>query len=238
MAKSQQILEKKRIRRQQHMRALIRYDENHAMANVDAEGKLWDPLVIPPEKYCPVAAKGTKRALKEIPEHCFVKYSSLKLWDPEQEVLHLDYLKLRFLREVEICERINRNRHYNLATYHGCIVKNGLVRGIVYSTYDTTLDGKVNPDHRFTKQDFRYGFSPLQNRAAFIKGVRNGLKHLHGLGLVHNDIKPDNIMLRPDESPVIIDFDSCTPIWKSLKDVGRTKGWHDPEVDFQCLRMI
>ncbi|SJL04266.1 uncharacterized protein ARMOST_07627 [Armillaria ostoyae] len=36
-----------------------------------------------------------------------------------------------------------------------------------------------------------------------------GIKHIHGLGLIHNDINPNNIMLDADGTLVIIDFDSC-----------------------------
>lgn len=34
----------------------------------------------------------------------------------------------------------------------------------------------------------------------------DGLKTLHDAGLIHRDIKPDNILVRPDGSPVLIDF--------------------------------
>jgi serine/threonine protein kinase len=36
-----------------------------------------------------------------------------------------------------------------------------------------------------------------------------GIRHLHALGLVHNDINPRNFMVSEDDRPVIIDFDSC-----------------------------
>lgn len=34
----------------------------------------------------------------------------------------------------------------------------------------------------------------------------NALWHFHGLSILHRDIKPDNIQIRPDGSPVLIDF--------------------------------
>jgi len=41
--------------------------------------------------------------------------------------------------------------------------------------------------------------------------VLNGLQEVHVAGLLHRDIKPDNIYLRTDESPMLIDFGSVQP---------------------------
>jgi len=41
--------------------------------------------------------------------------------------------------------------------------------------------------------------------------ILNGLQEVHVAGLLHRDIKPDNIYLRTDESPMLIDFGSVRP---------------------------
>jgi len=41
---------------------------------------------------------------------------------------------------------------------------------------------------------------------ATLADVAEALAALHGQGVVHRDLKPENIMLRPDGSPVIVDF--------------------------------
>ncbi len=38
------------------------------------------------------------------------------------------------------------------------------------------------------------------------RAICPGLAYLHGEGLVHRDLKPDNIVLRDDDSPVLVDF--------------------------------
>ena len=70
-----------------------------------------------------------------------------------------------------------------------------------------------------------------------MRDLVKGVKHLHGLGLVHCDLKPLNIFLKnpEDESPVIIDFDSCVPVGTPLARVPRTVGWHDPNVQYAAF---
>ncbi|KAL2177742.1 uncharacterized protein P884DRAFT_18555 [Thermothelomyces heterothallicus CBS 202.75] len=66
--------------------------------------------------------------------------------------------------------------------------------------------------------------------SSLLAGIESGIKHLHALGLVHNDINPSNIMLDGDEA-VIIAFGSCRPAGESLEGVGRTYEWYDEQVE-------
>lgn len=49
-----------------------------------------------------------------------------------------------------------------------------------------------------------------------LAGVERGIRHLPGLGWVHNDINPSNIMLDGDEG-VVIDFGLCSRVGESLR---------------------
>ncbi len=45
-----------------------------------------------------------------------------------------------------------------------------------------------------------------QEIEAVVVPLCEGLSQLHRQGLIHRDIKPDNIIIRPDGSPILIDF--------------------------------
>ena len=48
-------------------------------------------------------------------------------------------------------------------------------------------------------------FASEQKAAELMKKVLMTLVHLHGQGIIHQDLKPDNIMFK-EEEPVLIDF--------------------------------
>lgn len=76
----------------------------------------------------------------------------------------------------------------------------------------------------------------------WLESIESALRHLHSLGLVHNDITPANIMLSKENEAVIIDCDTTCRVGESLVDRKRTYGWADrgvthaaPSNDFQNL---
>ena len=192
--------------------------------------------MVPPEKYCPVAPKGLKEVEQPIAhEYIHTKLPRMWCWPRQKEEEELSYLRMRFLREAKIFELFRgKNGHPNICTYHGCIIKDGLIRGICMSKYKYTLTQAVNPN-RVSKRCFQYGVTGNRlecGRQIYEDSLMRGLQRLHSMGYVHADLKPDNIMLRNDGTCVIIDFDSCVPINTSTRHtiVGRTSGWHNPEV--------
>lgn len=47
---------------------------------------------------------------------------------------------------------------------------------------------------------------PVDRAAALASALAGALDHVHEAELVHRDIKPENVMLRPDGTPVLVDF--------------------------------
>ena len=59
-------------------------------------------------------------------------------------------------------------------------------------------------------------------------GIRAGVRHLHSLGLAHNDLNPSNVALDGDGNPIILDFGSCKKFGEELIS-GGTCGWVDED---------
>ncbi|ORY56654.1 kinase-like domain-containing protein [Pseudomassariella vexata] len=132
------------------------------------------------------------------------------------------------------CEVIRNHPHPNVASYYGCRDTRGRVSGLCFKRYTSTLSEKVSP-HHLNKTAFLSSNRLLVNQAVelLLASIRNGIRHLHALGLVHNDITPSNIMLDDDGTAVIIDFDSCRQVGALIRETKtkRTHGWHDPNVN-------
>ncbi|KAJ5915487.1 hypothetical protein N7466_011420 [Penicillium verhagenii] len=107
-------------------------------------------------------------------------------------------LSLWVLREAQICELLFDTTHENVARYLGCTVENGRITGLCFERYEETLEDRI-ADGRWV------------DRENCLRQIEAGLEHLHSFGVVHNDMRLDNVMFkdRHEDVPVIIDFDSC-----------------------------
>ncbi|KAL2811825.1 kinase-like protein [Aspergillus cavernicola] len=143
-------------------------------------------------------------------------------------------LEKQITREVETCEILRKNPHPNIATYYGYNETHGRVSGLCFKRYASTLLEAANPQH-LGKVAFLSSARELvkENMKSSLEGILAAIKHLHSLGLVHNDINPANIMIDEDGTLILIDFDSCRYIGESLRntETKRTHHWHDPSVD-------
>jgi serine/threonine protein kinase len=120
------------------------------------------------------------------------------------------------LQEVEIMEFLMRNPHPNIIGYRGCMIKRGRVVGLVLDRHPMTL-----------KQRLQKGARNFDIENCFRK-ITSAARHLHLLGLAHNDFTPMNIMIDECDTPIVIDYGSCRPFGSTLI-TGGTPGWIDED---------
>ncbi len=71
-----------------------------------------------------------------------------------------------------------------------------------------------------------------ENVMVFIRQLANVIQFVHSRGFLHLDIKPENILIRPDGVLVLIDFDLALPrkrFFKKLSTVSGTTAYVPPE---------
>ncbi|GIG68578.1 protein kinase domain-containing protein [Phytomonospora endophytica] len=93
--------------------------------------------------------------------------------------------RARFLREVALTRAL---RHPNIAALHDA----GFGGGTFFFTMEYCSGGGL--DDRLTK-----GPLPPDEAVSLIRQVLAGLEHAHAHGVVHRDLSPGNILLRPRE---------------------------------------
>ncbi|KAL6721007.1 hypothetical protein ACLMJK_000107 [Lecanora helva] len=173
-----------------------------------------------PEDMWPPFEEGLLVAPQPTPDEVFIKKRVLVTFDPQEKgpktVRPCDHL----LHEAKMCEILRKKPHPNIASYFGVIEDDGLIKALCFAKYEETLGDRMRDLDR-----------PL-NVLEFMEGVKNGLDHLHSLGLNHNDVNPRNIMLDKQDVPVIIDFDCCE--WEGNEAQGcGTLMWIPDDKGFQ-----
>ncbi|KAF6806266.1 serine/threonine-protein kinase [Colletotrichum plurivorum] len=200
-------------------------------------------VLIPATAYSPLFVPTFTRAPDPLPSNTYVKKPSLLSYDRIHHGLLKNNIVDNVLAEVQVCELLKQNPHPNIARYLGCQVLDGRIVGICFAKYEKTLMEAVNPNG-FMKRKFSTTRQDVGNHSQQLDGIEDGIKHLHSLELVHNDLNPSNIMIDGSRW-VIIDFGSCRYKGESLDDVGRTYEWFDeavhsslPQNDLDALREI
>jgi serine/threonine protein kinase len=132
-----------------------------------------------------------------------------------------DELAQRLLNEAKVHEKIVRNPHPNLGSYLGCVEEEGRLVRLALRRYSKSVYDRCQletPDDEFT----------FQQRMDCMDQVEAAARHLHSLGLAHNDISPSNIMFDNTGQAVLIDFDACAPLGNTLNKGGLVTGWKGP----------
>ncbi|KXJ85052.1 serine/threonine kinase, partial [Microdochium bolleyi] len=200
-----------------HTKVILRHNDDYYFARIKQRVKTASTIdirrlaktKIPVEDIWPLWETRFTLAPNPSSPHTFVKRPSLISYG---EGSATDKLYEHLKTELEACEVLKRSPHPNIATYFGCVESSGRVSGLCFQHYPQTLEEWLQ---RTTSQ---------ATREDCLQGIESGVRHMHSLGLVHNDINIANIMMEGDR-PVVIDFDSCQPEGSVLRGKSGTAGW-------------
>ncbi|KAF1958397.1 serine/threonine-protein kinase-like protein [Byssothecium circinans] len=187
---------------QEHYRAVTtgRFDNASEIAL-----ETLDCHLIPLSYIQPTFPPNLTRAPEPLPPNTYVKRPSLYCFSPSTKdvVLH----------EAQMCEILRKSSHPNIAEYIGCLVEDGRIAGLCFRQYGANLLNLKREGHTF-------------DREACLRDIKEGITHLHRLGIIHCDINPMNIFSDPVHGSFVIgDFDSCALEDQELGMKIGTKGW-------------
>ncbi len=125
----------------------------------------------------------------------------------------------RFLQEAR---RVARLRHSSIVTVHDV----GVQDDQCYIVSDFVTGSSL--------RDFLKRQRPTwQDSARIVAALADALAHAHSQRTVHRDVKPGNIIMRPDQTPVLVDFGLGIDETATTKDergrVAGTPGYMSPE---------
>ncbi|KAG6190951.1 hypothetical protein E4U10_004582 [Claviceps purpurea] len=167
-----------------------------------------DKIAVNLDTVRPLYSARLLRAPTPIPQDSYIKESSLM--DYKENLTEESIITKLILHEIEALELLRKHPHPNIVEYRGCVVTDGRISGLCLAKCKATLRERIEVGRPFDKD-------------LFLEGVERGVRHLHSLGIVHNDINPDNVMLDELDRPIIIDFDSWGRNGQKLED-GMKKG--------------
>lgn len=150
------------------------------------------------------------------------------------------------LAEKEIRHLVSSDEHPNVIRYHGK-EESPAFFFIALDKFETSLDQFVEYPEKFEKMVHPIRGYDIKDA---LRQVTRGVQHLHSLKLVHRDIKPQNILVRPvrtNRPPsegqltpllfVISDFGLCKPledgpesVFAATRTAAGTTGWKAPEL--------
>jgi len=184
---------------------------------------------------------GRKVAVKELMPDTIVTRIGEGLVVAQSEALasNWEWAKGRFMEEARVLASF---KHPNIVEVHQLIEANGTVYMVMDYIEGESYEARLR----------RIGREPDEHSMRLIlEPLLAGLEEVHAAGLLHRDIKPDNILLRRGIQPILLDFGSArkllegTAVMTSLVTHGyspieqyQVKGKQGPWTDIYALGAV
>lgn len=151
----------------------------------------------------------------------YIKRPPIKDYDWYKEEDCVFIIPATLLEEATALQHISQHeQHPNIIKFHGCRVRRGRITGLMLDGYEYDL-------RKFLKE------GKAVDKERFLRSLESAIRHLHSIGLAHNDINPGNIMVNEARGePVLVDFGSCHEIGAKLTASRGTPGWTEDGDDY------
>lgn len=141
---------------------------------------------------------------------------------------------LRMTKEREVVERLSRSLVRETAVWqhlqHPNILK---FLGLARDSGKFCCPALISPYcDNGTANDYLKSHPDVNTRLFLIRGITNGLNYLHGMQVVHGDLKPSNILIHDDGRPLLCDFGQSRVLFHrgfTTKQAGTTR-YQAPEL--------
>ncbi len=137
---------------------------------------------------------GTVWRAYDLALHREVALKEVRLADPDGDASTARMRRERVLREARALARIH---HPNVVTVHHIVDSPGV-------THPWIVMELVRG--RSLQQILAHGPLPAQQAARLGRGILAALQAAHQAGILHRDVKPANVLVREDGTPVLTDF--------------------------------
>ena len=102
----------------------------------------------------------------------------------------------RFVQEGRTLSRFD---HPNIVKVHSVFEANNTAYMVMSYEQGITFMERLKSDEHLTEEELM----------TLIMNILDGLEEMHGEGFIHRDIKPGNIFIRKDKTPLLLDFGSA-----------------------------
>lgn len=142
----------------------------------------------------------------------FIKRSELLFYINNRKWNGMDVAVKRINKEHKDAKSVKQEmilpkytNHINIIKYYGCGLFKEERPFFVMELADHTLADYILPDYKKLNKNKNLHLDNKE-KYSIIKQIAEGLCYLHSLGIVHRDIKCENILMTKDKTPKIADF--------------------------------
>lgn len=183
---------------------------NRAKLSISLQEAVASLCKIPDHEIFPLAYDGLTTVDLSLCDQIHIKHPKARSW---RYAVGTTRIAECFLAEARILEQLRLHPHRNIVHFLGCVVRCGRVTGLATRQYPMGL-------REWRKRKLVDQFTTM------IQEIEGAIIHIHSLGLAHNDINPNNIMVDEGGHAILIDFGSARPFGEELHE-GGTTGFND-----------